>query len=57
MLEGDGHGEFRFVPARTSGLHLDGEIRDMKVVKTSEGSILVVARNNETVQVFKITSK
>jgi len=57
MLEGDGHGGFRFVPARTSGLHLDGEIRDIKAVKTIDGSILVVARNNEPVQVFKITSK
>ena len=54
FLAGDGHGNFRYIPAKTSGLHLDGEIRDFKQVKTSGGNILVVARSNDSLQVFKV---
>lgn len=57
MLTGDGHGNFRFIPAKKSGLHLDGEIRDFKVIKTLKGEILVVARNNDAVQVFRILAR
>ena len=39
MLTGDGKGGFKYVPAKTSGLHLDGEIRDFREVKTSKGYI------------------
>jgi ASPIC and UnbV./FG-GAP repeat. len=54
FLAGDGHGNFSFIPPKTSGLHLDGEIRDFKQVKTSAGKILVVARSNDSLQVFKV---
>jgi hypothetical protein len=57
LLLGDGHGEFRYIPAKYSGFHLDGEIRDMMEVSTSRGIILVVARNNDSLQVFKITGR
>ena len=56
-LSGDGHGNFKFVPANKSGLTLEGEIRDMVEVKTSNGKILVVARNNDKPQVFKILNR
>jgi hypothetical protein len=52
-LSGDGHGNFKFVPAKKTGLRLEGEIRDLVEIKTSNGKILVVARNNDKPQVFK----
>jgi hypothetical protein len=53
FLIGDGHGNFRYMPAKESGFHLDGEIRDIKEVKTSKGNIIVVARSNDSLEVFK----
>lgn len=57
FLLGDGHGGFRFIPAKLSGFHLEGEIRDIMEVTTSKGKILVVARSNDSLQVFKILSR
>ena len=57
LLAGDGHGSFSYIPPKTSGLHLDGEIRDFKQVKTSAGKILVVARSNDSLQVFKVLGR
>jgi hypothetical protein len=56
LLLGDGHGNFSYVPARISGFHLDGEIRDIKEVTTSKDKIMVVARSNDSLQVFKVLS-
>ena len=57
LLAGDGHGNFSHIPPKTSGLLLDGEIRDFKQVKTSAGKILVVARSNESLEVFKVLGR
>jgi hypothetical protein len=45
------------VPAKKSGLRLEGEIRDMVELKTLDGKILVIARNNDKPQVFKLTNR
>ena len=57
FLAGDGQGNFSYIPPKTSGLHLDGEIRDFKQVKTSAGNILVVARSNDSLEVFKVLGR
>ena len=57
FLAGDGHGNFSYIPAKTSGLYLDGEIMDFKEVTTSRGKILIVARSNDSLQVFKPLSR
>lgn len=54
FLRGDGRGGFTFIPPAATGLRLNGEIRDIKELKTTSGNILVVARSNDSVQVFKI---
>jgi hypothetical protein len=54
FLLGDGHGSFKYVPAKESGFHLNGEIRNIQEVTTSKGKILVVARSNDSLQVFKV---
>jgi len=56
-LSGDGHGNFKFISASKTGIRLEGEIRDILEVKTSSGKILVVARNNDKPQVFKILNR
>jgi hypothetical protein len=57
LLLGDGRGGFSYVPSKLSGFHLDGEIRKIMEVNTSKGKILVVARNNDSPQVFKIVGQ
>ena len=57
FLPGNGRGDFNHVPSKSSGFHLDGEIRDIMEVKTSTGEILVVARSNDPVQVFQILGR
>lgn len=53
FLLGDGKGNFRNVPAKESGFRVKGEVRDMMEVKTAKGNILVVAKSNAPMQVFK----
>ena len=57
FLIGDGHGNFRYMPAKESGFHLDGEIRDIKEITTSKGNIIVVARSNDSLEVFKVPGR
>jgi hypothetical protein len=54
FLTGDGKGGFRNVPANVSGFRLDGEIRDIMEVSTPDSKLMVVARSNDTLQVFKV---
>ncbi len=57
FLLGDGKGGFRNIPARESGLRLKGEIRDIVELLTAKGKILVVARSNDPLQVFKVAGR
>jgi hypothetical protein len=54
FLAGDGKGGFRNIPVRESGFRLEGEIRDIMELPTSAGSIVVVARSNDPLQIFKV---
>ncbi|WP_423147727.1 VCBS repeat-containing protein [Rubrolithibacter danxiaensis] len=53
MLAGTGKGTFKSVLPTDCGFLLDGEVRDIKQLKTSEGTIILVARNNSPLQVFR----
>jgi len=57
FLEGDGQGVFKYIPPGITGFHLDGEIRDIMEVTTPGGEILIVARNNEPLQILKILGR
>lgn len=57
FLAGDGKGNFTYLPPKTTGLHLDGEIRDFKQISTAKGRILVVARSNDSLEVFKVLGR
>lgn len=54
-LKGDGEGKFRPIPNFECGLFLSGDIRNMITLKTKDDqTLLVVVKNNDTVQVIKI---
>ncbi len=53
LLEGDGKGGFREIPPRFSGFRLEGEIRDIQTIETPTGTILLIARSNEQLQLFR----
>ncbi len=54
LLEGDGRGGFKVVPALESGFGLEGEIRDIQSIQTPTGTMLVIARNNDPLQLFRV---
>jgi enediyne biosynthesis protein E4 len=41
------------VPPAITGFIVDGDVRDMKIVHTKKGNLLLVARNNNSLMVFK----
>ena len=51
LLEGDGQN--RFEVNNYSGFFVKGEIRDMVSLRTKEGDLVLVAKNNAPMQVFK----
>jgi hypothetical protein len=56
MLLGDGKGGFTSVDMEKSGVAIDGQVRDMKVVRGPKGErFVVVARNNDKVIVLQQT--
>jgi hypothetical protein len=57
LLLGDGKGDFNYIPPRLSGFRLEGEVRNILEVKTPKDKIMVVARSNDPLQVFKILGR
>lgn len=53
FLKGDGKNNFKSVLTRQSGLKLEGEIRDFQVIKIKGKDVLLVARNNDALQLFE----
>lgn len=53
-LTGDGKGGFKLVPPGVSGLRLEGEVRDIIELKVPDGRILISARSDGPLQVFKV---
>lgn len=56
-LRGDGKGGFTYVPANQSGIRIEGEVRDIMTVKSKQGDLLLVSRNNDAVVAFKKNSR
>jgi len=54
LLSGDGTGRFRPVDMEESGLVIDGQVRDLKLLQLGGGvRLIVAARNNDTVQIIR----
>ncbi|WP_040490194.1 VCBS repeat-containing protein [Indibacter alkaliphilus] len=46
---------FNLIPAAKSGFYVPGEIRDIQKVKTARGYLLMVSRNNDSPQWYKMS--
>ncbi|WP_421892947.1 VCBS repeat-containing protein [Marinoscillum sp.] len=57
VLLGDGKGGFSAMKAAESGLYLNGQTRGIKVIETQAGPKIIVANNNEAMQIFTEKSK
>ncbi len=54
LLRGDGKGGFTAVDMAQSNLLIDGQVRDMKILRGPKGErLIVVARNNDKVMVLR----
>ena len=55
VLHGRSHGEFEPIVPKVSGFFIKGQVRKMKAIKSGEENIIVVAKNNDSTQVFKVS--
>jgi hypothetical protein len=55
LLRGDGKGSFAPVRGTRSGFVVEGQTRDIQRVRTGQGDLYVVARNNDRPLVFRAT--
>jgi hypothetical protein len=53
LLHGDGHGNFSAVDMEQSGLAIEGQARHMAMFKANGTRLIVVARNNDGLQVIR----
>ena len=57
LLRGDGSGALAPVPAAQSGFHVPGEARDIQRLRTRDGELYVVTRNDDRPLVFRPTHR
>ena len=53
LFRNDGKGNFETVNINSTGLLLQGDIRDMIEVNGKDGSVIIISKNNGAVQVIK----
>ncbi len=56
LLLGNSTGEFTPVPYAQSGLRLDKDVKNMSTLKTSKKRILLIANNNDALEIYKLNS-
>ncbi len=54
VLQGDGHGGFLPVPPVKSGLILDGDIKDLKLIRAGGHRLLLASVNDQPMRIFRI---
>jgi len=57
LMRNDGKGHFTAVRESQSGFEVPGEARDIQRVRTRDGTIYIVARDNDTPLVFQVARK
>jgi len=53
-LKGNGDGTFEEVLAKDSGFSTMGQVRDIETIKVGEKELILVAKNNEQMQIFEV---
>jgi hypothetical protein len=56
LLKGDGHGEFNPIPMAQSNLFVKGAVRDMILLKSLKRDLVVISKNNGTVEMLERNS-
>jgi len=56
-MRGDGKGNFSFVSPKETGIKIDGEVRDILTLKSKQGDLLLISRNNDSLVAFKKKTK
>ncbi|QEC68200.1 hypothetical protein FRZ67_13140 [Panacibacter ginsenosidivorans] len=51
VLKGDGKGNFTSLTPQQSGISIKGAVRDMQLIKKGKKELIIVAKNNDQVQV------
>jgi enediyne biosynthesis protein E4 len=54
LLKGDGKGGFVCVPPQKTGLLIRGAVRDIKEIRTKNKTLLLVAKNNQPVELIEV---
>ena len=54
LLKGNSTGEFKAVSVAESGFYAPGDVKDMTMIETDAGPIILVANNNSSVKVFRL---
>lgn len=57
LLTGTGKGVFEAVAPLTSGLIIEGDVKDLKIISAAKQTILLAAVNNSNMQVFGVKKK
>lgn len=57
VLKEKGGGEFEPIMPKESGFFTTGQVREMAVIKRGGEDIIIVARNNDSALVFKVTAR
>jgi len=57
LFEGDGTGNFKYVPQTKSGLRLTGDVKSLALIPVNQEQYLIVGTNNAGVTTFKVNSK
>ncbi|HKR03019.1 MAG TPA: VCBS repeat-containing protein [Bacteroidia bacterium] len=57
FLKSDGKGHFKNIPATLSGFFVDTYARDMKMISTQHGSLILVGNNNDRMKVIRWNKK
>jgi enediyne biosynthesis protein E4 len=52
-LFGNAEHSFTYIKPSVSGLFIKGEVRDVKEITTGKGNYILMARNNDSLQIFK----
>jgi hypothetical protein len=57
LLLGDGSGSFEYMPAGESGIKIDRAVREIRQISSPKGSRILVANNNDHLQLFRKNSE
>ena len=53
LLKGDGRGNFTALPPQQSGINIRGAVRDMEVIQVGRKKLVLIAKNNDNLQVIQ----